>query len=200
MNNELNEMLLVEKAGLDEKDGVMKLRFPFLIADQASENHRSYPLKVLQAAVADLKARLSKRSTYAGSGHKDNMELEDVTSIIDDVWMKGNTAHAEVRILPTTRGKTVATILRHGGSIGVSAAGAGQVKDKIVQDGYKLNRFDFCLDPAFNTFVNKSHLFEAKMPDDLDEEIIKKRFEKAWDAGYRGSFEAYRKTYLKENV
>ena len=198
--NELNEMLMLEKTGLEEKDGVMRLRFPFLIADQENENHRSYPLKVVQKAVADLKARLSKRSAYAGTGHKDGMELDDVTSIIDDVWMEGKTARAAIRILPTIKGKNVAAIIRHGGSIGVSAAGVGQVKDNVVQDGYKLNRFDFVLDPSFNTFVNKSHLFEAKMPDDLDEEIIKKRFEKAWDAGYRGPFEAYRKTYLKENV
>jgi len=202
---ELNETFeLTEKFRVEEKGDSIRVRFPLMAADSENLNKRTYPLQVLADAVKDLKARVTRRlATYAANQHKDDgMEVDDVSAVLEDVEMSDRMVIAKAKILPTQRGKNIMAILKAGGVLGVSAKGRGEVKEGKVQPGYRLDGFDFTLSPSFRSFVGPNSILESVsiMVDDLDEEIIKKRFEKAWDAGYRGSFEAYRKTYLKENV
>ena len=210
-------MLLIEKTEIKgtkertverQKDDSLLVRFKLMSAEQENENNRIYPRPVLKKAVEDLRARLTQRkNVFAALGHKDDgMELDDVASTLEDIEMTGDDVYATSRILPTAKGKNLLTIIKHGGSVGVSSRGKGEMDGNRVKS-FELLGFDWTPDPGFSTFVGRSNIVECRIPDPpkrrkgpgifeikISEEAIEKRFNVAKLMGYRGSLEAYKRT------
>lgn len=221
--------LLVEKAEFIERrnstltqdDKALLVRFKLMSAETENENKRIYPSGVLATAVKELKARLAKRkSSFALNGHKDSEEVDDIAAVLDDVEMTGRDVWATAKILPTQRGRNVQAIIRNGGAVGVSAKCYGEVKNGFVQPGLILKGFDFVTAPGFGTFADASSIIESvEVPDETDgattleelekiglepvdavqEEILKRRYEFAVQAGYKGTREQYFREVLKRS-
>ena len=194
-----------------------RMKIPVLAAGITNQNKRCYSLQVIKRAVEELKGRLKKRSTFGSTSHVKDMELDQVSHVVEDVELdeKSGVANAIVRILGTTKGKNLAAIIKGGGAVGVSARGMGDVDEKgNVKDGYKLLGVDFCLNPSFAFHVNRAAMFESQQieendgavtlselekmglvedaPKELSEEDLKAKYDFALQAGYRGSLEQYR--------
>ena len=211
---------------LTQDDKALLVRFKLMSAEMQNENDRVYPRGVLAKAVEDLKARIAKRkSSFALNAHKEDgepEEVDDVSAVLEDVEMQGLDVFATARILPTVRGKNVQAILRHGGSVGVSAKCHGAVKDGRVQPGLILKGFDFVTSPGFGTFVGKSNIIESVTVEEEDtsgavtldeleamglvdqvpveEEVrLQKRYNFALTAGFKGTLEEYSKSVYNKS-
>ena len=168
----LNELVQTEKLDLTEAaDGSVVMRIPFLLGDQTNKNNRRYPTEVLKSAVADLKKRLTARTAYGSSAHMKELEVNDVAHMVSDVSMEGKQVVGTVKVLPTTRGRNLMTIIRAGGRVGVSARGAGstvKTADGIdeVQGDYKMSGFDFVLNPSFDLHADAGMIMESAKIDE----------------------------------
>lgn len=199
-----------------QEDG-FRMRFPFLHSGIQNANKRTYSLAIVKKAIGELKAKLSRRGTFGSTSHPKEFEVDDVSHVIEDVSVddKG-TAWADVKVLPTTKGRNLMAILKGGGRLGVSARGTGDVKDGLVQDGYSLHGVDFVTDPSFDIRVGAEAMFESRSEEDnnsgavtleqlekwglvdeggkeLTEEAIRQRYHFAIEAGFKGSLEEYSK-------
>ena len=117
----------IELRKLDPDGDSFRMRVPVLSSDQPNLNKRTYPFAVVKAAVEALKAKLQTRSAFGSTRHEKDLEIDAVSHTIEDIELddKG-TASAVVRILGTARGKNLASIIKGGGSLGVSARGEGR--------------------------------------------------------------------------
>jgi len=192
---------------LNGKDDSLSIDFAFLSADETNLNKRRYPLAVVEKALSEAQKRLKQgNSLYGASSHPKNgsMELNDVSHLIERLWMRDKLAFAAARILPTTTGKNLAVILRGGGKLGVSARGNGTCErkgDVDVVNEYELHSIDFVCSPSFNTFagLKEETLFEsiAFGFGRLTEADLKARYCHALSAGYKGSFVDYLRMWRK---
>lgn len=202
-----------------QEDG-FRMRFPFLHSGIQNANKRTYSLAIVKKAIGELKAKLSRRGTFGSTSHPKEFEVDDVSHVIEDVSVddKG-TAWADVKILPTTKGRNLMAILKGGGRLGVSARGTGDVKDGLVQDGYSLHGVDFVTDPSFDIRVGAEAMFESrseetdtdpnaealskaksyKTVDELmeaqtqdEETALRLKYNMALQSGYQGSETEYR--------
>jgi hypothetical protein len=214
--------LFTEKATFIEKRNstltqdaqALLVRFKLMSAETKNENKRVYPRQVLAKAVEDLRVRLAKRkSIFALNTHKDDEEVDDISAVLEDVEMTGNDVFATARVLPTQRGKNVQAILRHGGSIGVSAKCYGAVDEAgRVKPGLILKGFDFVTSPGFGTYATAANIIESVTVEDenngsvilgqlkewglvedgqVAEATLKERYRFALESGYKGTLEQY---------
>lgn len=214
----LNETTELKAPKLTNQDGAFRMKIPFLIPDVKNDNGHIYPKALIKRAVERLKAKLGKRSTYGSNFHPAEISLDDVSHLIEDAEVdEKGVAVATVKVLPTQKGKNLAAIIGNGGSIGVSARGVGnEEKDGTIKDDYEILGIDFVLSPAFPLMVNKKAVFESRQIEDesgtvslleleqmglvedgqqkVEEEILKRRWQFAIEAGFRGTFEKYRES------
>jgi hypothetical protein len=131
-----------------------------------------------------------------------------VTSLSLDEKGKGT---AELRILPTPRGKTIQTLIRNNAQLGVSIRGFGDVgKDGVVANSYKLVGLDVVLNPSFKgAFFDKSNIFESEFSEEkedknmknlmgLSQEYVDEMMDSCYevyvrDEDFKGSFEDFKK-------
>lgn len=79
---------------------------------------------------------------------------------------------ADCKILNTTKGKDLLTVLRTGSKIGASLRGIGEIdKQGNVKAGVEFKAIDFVSSPSFdhNATVDKSDVFESFVPEDTDQ-------------------------------
>jgi len=213
---ELREQNEIKLRKLDQDGDAFRMKVPVLQADVENANKRRYPFAVVKKAVEELKAKLQKRSAFGSTRHEKDLEVDQVSHYVEDIELdKEGTAFATLKILPTQRGRNLAAIIRGGGGVGVSARGTGDIKDGIVQAGYKLLGVDFTLDPSFNFRVGKECLmFESRTEEETDgevtleelkkmglideggkeltEDVLKAKYRFAIEAGFKGDFEQYK--------
>ncbi len=199
----LTELILSDpNLQISEDHTGVRLRLPFLIADTVNKNNRRYPLAVVKSAISKLKERIAQRTAYGSSAHLKELESHDVSHMIEDVSLEGNTAYATVRVLYTTKGRDVLAILRGGGRLGVSARGVGNTKKDekgvdVVENDYRLDGFDWVLNPSFELRAGREQIIESapidqdEAPRELTEEERRTLYRQALYAGWSGTLEEY---------
>jgi hypothetical protein len=185
-----------------EKDYTV-LRFPFLEADKATSNNRVYPKSVLSKALQDVQSQVARGAVFGSSSHRTNLELDDVSHLIQKLEMEGALAICEAKILPTTKGKNLQVILKYG-RLGVSARGVGSVKmekdQEVVQPDYRILGVDFVTNPASGMMAGKENILESVgqafiYPSQAflsEEQILNEKFFLAQSAGFKGDFEQFK--------
>jgi hypothetical protein len=204
--NLLIESILMESPNLTGNKDSLKARFKFLEADNPSRSTgRTYPKDVLAKAIKDAQAKLDQGgSLYGSTSHTKgrNLDVDDVSHSLLKLEMVGSSAFTEAHILPTTKGRNLLSILKAGGSLGVSARGFGTVNQvegkEVVAPGYELVGVDVVLDPAFNVGISAANIFEsAGFDGTVDEKALSALYENAIKYGYKGSYLEFRKTFLR---
>jgi len=224
----MNKVLLEEFTDtkpilVEAKDG-FNLRFQFMEADKQNLNKRTYPLPILSHAIEEAQAKIDAgASLYGSTDHQVKMGLDDVSHRLLKLEMKNKEAWAEAAVLPTTKGKNLAVLIKAGGSVGVSARGLGTVEKGIVKEGYVLYGVDCVLDPSFNASVSKANIFESEsfsgneFPEGivwaseiigdllkdggLSQAAIQRRYEEAvMYAGFKGSLKEFVEALSPANV
>jgi hypothetical protein len=182
MKKELREIIEAKVKIISEnKDSdVMNVSVPFIQADEKNQNGRSYPKALLQREIARVQNSV-KKGSFIGTGDHPSSGLEDietashiVTALSLDEKGQGT---AELRILPTERGKTIQTLIRNNATLGVSIRGFGTVgKDGRVSDDYKLAGLDIVMNSSFkNAVFDKSNIFESVNFEGNKEEEMKEK-------------------------
>jgi hypothetical protein len=217
LNEKISELKKV--AFTPDRDS-LRLKVPVLQADVENANKRRYPMKVVQDAVEELRAKLKKQTAFGSTRHEKDLEVDQVSHMLESVSLDEKTGlvTAILRIFGTTKGRNLASILRGGGALGVSARGVGETKKEgkveVIQPGYRLLGVDFTLDPAFSFHVGKEAMvFESRSVEEDDGAVTEKelmemgaepfeygaltkeqltdRFFFALSAGYKGTFQQY---------
>ena len=206
----LQELIEAKAKILSESkdDNVMNVSVPFIQSDVKNRNGRIYKKSLLQREIARVQGSV-KKGSFIGAGDHPQGGIENiatashiVTKLSLDEKGKGT---AELRILPTERGKTIQTLIRNDAQLGVSVRGFGEVgRDGIVSDSYKLVGLDIVTNPSFKDSVfDKSNIFESQnfeeeANENLEKEIQaleKESYLGACESGYKGSQEDWEKQY-----
>ena len=193
----------------ENKDkNVMNVVVPFIQSDIKNQNGRIYKKSLLQREIARVQNSI-KKGSFIGVGDHPASGIENiatashiVTALSLDDKGKGM---AELRILPTERGKSVQTLIRNDAQLGVSLRGFGTVaKDGVVQSDYKLAGLDVVLNPSFKDSVfDKSNIFESATFEDEANENLEKEIQAlekesylgACESGYKGTQEEWEAQY-----
>jgi hypothetical protein len=190
-----------------EKDYIV-LRFSFLEADKQTLNKRRYSFSVLSKAIEEAQADIARGAVFGSSAHRPQLELDDVSHVIQKLEMQGKLAVAEVKVLPTQRGKNLQVILKHG-RLGVSARGVGSVKvengEQIVGPDYKILGVDFVTAPASGMMAGQENIIESAGAEAVfssarildQEKVLMRKYDLAISAGYKGDWTQFR--LMEEN-
>jgi hypothetical protein len=199
----VEELLLNKKSSLSgSKDEGFRMKFEFLKADTPSSDKRIYPKRVLAKAVEEAQARIDAGRPLSGSTRHvpQGLEVDDISHLLERLFMDGSSAWTEAHLLPTERGRNLMALIQGGASIGVSARGLGTLSTvegkQVVNDDYVLKGVDFVLSPSMGTYVDSSNIFESASFDGLERptENSRRRWEQAVRfAGYKGSLKDYQK-------
>lgn len=157
-------MLLVEYKVLDKlkviNEGTgaskkLRLRGKFQKCDEANNNGRVYPRKILENQVKEIQGKINERSLVGALDHPENdsIHLSQASHLITKLWVEDNgDVMGEAEILSTPNGKIIEALINDGVKIGISSRGLGTLSEgkdaKVVNEDFRLITFDIVSDPS----------------------------------------------------
>jgi len=153
----LQDVFIVENLSIinEGKSGPLKIRGIFQRADEANQNKRIYPQKVLESQVKNLTEAIKERRLVGELDHPtyDMVKLSNASHLITGLSFQGKEVIGEAEILPTPAGKVVEGLIRGGVKIGISSRGMGTLSEgkdgtKTVNEDFRLVTFDIVADPS----------------------------------------------------
>lgn len=166
------------------KTGPLKIRGIFQRADEANNNQRIYPQRVLEGQVRSLNEAIKDRRLVGELDHPtyDMVKLSNASHLITGLRLEGKEVIGEAEILPTPAGKVVEGLIRGGVKIGISSRGMGTLSEgrngtKTVNEDFRLVTFDIVADPstrgAYPTLAESTQLKQIKKDQKIIESTIK---------------------------
>lgn len=213
---ELKELFEAERIKIlfegKAKDSHMSVLVPWIQADKKNLNDRIYPMALLQRETARVQKAVES-GAFIGTGDHPAGGMTDIATashIVRKIWLdEDGKGQAEIRILPTARGKNIMALIKGGARLGISSRGFGNVDEKTrrVKDDYKLQGIDIVTNPSFvDATFDKSNVFESvdfepkkaektKKGFSLErlEEIMLDFFQR--DNDFRGSFSQWKEKF-----
>ena len=197
----LTDVFIIEKMEIIQEskgNGTMKVRGIFQRAEEANNNGRIYPSRVLGKQVDKLQDMITERRLCGELDHpqNDSVKLANASHLITKLEVKGNEVHGEAEILNTPAGLTAKALINGGVKIGISSRGMGTLSEdskgqKVVNEDFNLITFDLVADPSTRgaypmvsesrtmSFINES---KAKLQKESNfYTMLKSRF----DEGYK---------------
>lgn len=151
---------VIEQAN-NGKPKKLKIRGPFLVANERNGNGRLYTEGVLAKAVEEYeREKIQKGLSFGETNHPDSIEVnyERACIKVDSLTKEGNIWIGEATVLAsfpeygikgTALGDNLAAIIQYGGKPGVSSRGVGSIgKDKVIDEVYKLIAEDVVHNPS----------------------------------------------------
>ena len=163
------------------KTGPLKIRGIFQRADEANNNQRIYPQRVLESQVRNLTEAIKERRLVGELDHPtyDMVKLSNASHLITGLRLEGKEVIGEAEILPTPAGKVVEGLIRGGVKIGISSRGMGTLSEgkngtKTVNEDFRLVTFDIVADPSTRgAYPSLSESREHKKEKQIIESTIK---------------------------
>jgi hypothetical protein len=136
-------------------------------ADAPNQNHRIYPLNILQREAKKYETLIQERRALGELDHPEStvINLKNVSHNIREIHWEGDDLCGTVEILATPSGNILKELLKAGILLGISSRGMGSTKqmegNKVeVQEDFELIGWDFVSNPsthgAFMVPVNES--------------------------------------------
>ena len=123
----------------------------FMQSETVNGNGRRYAINEISNAVKGINEKIkSGFSVFGELNHPDNLQIDlnNVSHIITEMWMEGNNAYGKARIIDEhPKGQIVKAILNAGGKLGVSSRGSGNVNEGRVT-GFSLVTVDVVANPS----------------------------------------------------
>ena len=136
-------------------NGKMKIRGTFQRAEEANNNGRIYPSKVLEGQISKLQPLIEERRLCGELDHpqNDTVKLSNASHLVTKLHMQGKEVIGEAEILKTPAGLTAQALVNGGVKIGISSRGMGTLSEnsdgaKIVNEDFNLVTFDLVADPS----------------------------------------------------
>ena len=151
----------------------MKVRGIFSEAEKKNGNGRIYGKNLLEREVKNLQPIISERRLCGELDHPNDevVHLANVSHIITDLKMEGNTLVGEAEFLDTPSGRILQELAKAGVRIGISSRATGSVEHDMkedaymVQDNLRMITWDMVADPscqnAFPQLVEHKKLVET---------------------------------------
>ena len=151
----------------------MKVRGIFSEAEKTNGNGRIYGKNLLEREVKNLQPIISERRLCGELDHPNDevVHLANVSHIITDLKMEGNTLVGEAEFLDTPSGRILQELAKAGVRIGISSRATGSVEHDMkedaymVQDNLRMITWDMVADPscqnAFPQLVEHKKLVET---------------------------------------
>ena len=170
------------------KTGPLKIRGIFQRADEANNNQRIYPQRVLEGQVRALTEAIKERRLVGELDHPtyDMVKLSNASHLITGLRLEGKEVIGEAEILPTPAGKVVEGLIRGGVKIGISSRGMGTLSEgrngtKTVNEDFRLVTFDIVADPstrgAYPTLSeSKEHKKEKQIIESTIKSVVGERY------------------------
>ena len=152
----------------------MKVRGIFSEAEKKNGNGRIYSKDLLMREVKKLQPILAERRLCGELDHPNDeiVHLANVSHIITNLQMEGNTLVGEAEFLNTPSGKILQALAEAGVRIGISSRATGSVEHDMkedaymVQDNLRMITWDMVADPscqnAFPELVEHKQLMESR--------------------------------------
>lgn len=140
----------IEQGGLITLVGILQK------ADTLNRNGRIYPYDILKRqAETYMQECVEKGVAYGELDHPDSavVSLANVSHLVTDMWWQEKTLYGKVVVDPEDdAGKKLKSLLKMGGTLGISSRGVGSVTSKggndVVQEDFELIAFDFVSSPS----------------------------------------------------
>lgn len=220
----LREIMEFDFEILEAKRGkngdTFSIRAPWIVGGRKNRNGRLYNIPLLKREVKRVQKSISQHSLIGSADHPQGAHtgISDASHIITKLEIdKSGKGWMEAKILPTTKGKNAMEIIKNGGTLGISARGAGTVsKDGTVESDYRLLGIDLCTDPSEpeavfnmdNVYESQNFEEEENIEEDIKKEaelrtekeaaindILWESFNRAEQQGFDGDFAFYKKLH-----
>ena len=140
---------------LDHKPKNVLKRIQGVLSDfKTNRNGRIYPRELWENVLNSdyVKEMIENHGLVGELDHPEErleISLQNVSHVINDMWIEGDQVLGTIDILPTPSGKIVSELLDYGTDIGISSRGAGSVgAGNIVDPDYQFVTFDFVARPS----------------------------------------------------
>ena len=140
---------------LDHKPANVLKRIQGVLSDfKSNRNGRIYPRELWENVINSdyVKEMIESHGLVGELDHPEErleISLQNVSHVINDMWIEGDKVMGTIDILPTPSGKIVSELLDYGTDIGISSRGAGSVgAGNIVDPDYQFVTFDFVARPS----------------------------------------------------
>jgi len=142
------------KESRDRNDGKIVLKGVLQKAETLNQNGRIYPNTILEREVRNYQKFIRENRALGECDHPDSsvVELKNVSHIIREAYMDGDTCYGTVELLDTPCGKILQNLVEAGVTLGISSRGVGSTKNdgdyQVVQDDFQLICWDFVSEPS----------------------------------------------------
>lgn len=155
MKNILTESTKSKFKVLEHKPKNVLKRIQGVLSDfKSNRNGRIYPRELWENVLNSdyVKEMIESHGLVGELDHPEErleISLQNVSHVINDMWIEGDQVVGTIDILPTPSGKIVSELLDYGTDIGISSRGAGSVgPDNVVDPDYQFVTFDFVARPS----------------------------------------------------
>lgn len=206
----LREILSIGKAVIisegKTKDGETKTVLTKIADIKKNANGRTYPARILKREVERVQKQIESGGFFGTAEHPawGNQTVTNASHIVQKMFFdeKVGEAWASLKIIPTTKGKDVMTLIKNGAQLGVSTRGTGSVsKDGTVQDDYKMLGVDIVGSPSSQVArFDQSNIFESVGFEEKEEGTkMKKTSEEFIQKMLRDNYEATARSSRYDN-
>ena len=121
---------------------------------KSNRNGRIYPRELWENVLNSdyVKEMIESHGLVGALDHTEErleISVQNVSHVINDMWIEGDQVLGIIDILPTPSGKIVNELLDYGTDIGISSRGAGSVgAGNVVDSDYQFVTFDFVARPS----------------------------------------------------
>tara|TARA_B100000214_G_C23950106_1_gene620039 strand:+ start:470 stop:1072 length:603 start_codon:yes stop_codon:yes gene_type:complete len=123
-------------------------------AETLNQNGRVYPRSILEREVVNYQKLIKENRALGECDHPDSsvVELKNVSHIVREAYMDGDSVFGAIEILDTPKGKIIQSLIESGVTLGISSRGVGSTRSQgetqVVQDDFQLICFDMVSEPS----------------------------------------------------
>ena len=135
-------------------DGKIFLKGVLQKCNTLNQNGRIYPKAILDREVTNYQKFIQENRALGECDHPDSsvVELKNVSHIVRDAKMDGDSVIGVIEILDTPSGNILKSLIESGVTLGISSRGVGSTRKQgdtqIVQDDFQLICFDMVSEPS----------------------------------------------------
>jgi len=135
-------------------DGKIFLKGVLQKCNTLNQNGRIYPKAILDREVTNYQKFIKENRALGECDHPDSsvVELKNVSHIVRDAKMDGDSVIGVIEILDTPSGNILKSLIESGVTLGISSRGVGSTRKQgdtqIVQDDFQLICFDMVSEPS----------------------------------------------------
>ncbi len=164
----------------EENNGKLIVKGVIQRANALNQNGRIYPKEILHREINNYMTLVKERKSMGELDHDDSavVNLKNVSHVMSDMWIEGDTVYGAAEILPTPSGNILRSLIESNVTVGISSRALGSVQNNgkadVVQDDLHFICWDFVSEPST---VGAYMMKEAK---EVDPRVVKQIYSREY--------------------